>query len=454
MAYDLAIVGAGPGGYVAAIRAAQLGMKVVLVERDRIGGTCLNVGCIPTKALMSSAHLLFLAAKAETFGVKIAGAEPNWEGIKSFMSRTVDQLVSGVEKLLKANGVEIIREEARLEEGKLVAGGQPIEARNVIIATGSRPASLPGVDFDGERIVDSTGLLFGASVPESLVVVGAGAVGLELALAFRLLGSRVVVVEMMDTVLPGIDRDMASLLERTLKRKGLQILTSTRVLSVEKGRDGVAVKVEGKSGQQVLEGERVLVAAGRRPNSEPFSSLQLDSKGFIKVDSQLRTSQRGIYAIGDVTGGKLLAHRASHQAIWLVEKLAGKEEKSPEVVPFAVFTIPEFASAGLTEREAKERGIAFRKARFPLTANGRALSMDETEGAVKVITDQEGRLIGVHILAPAASELTGEAALAVEKGVKASELASLIHVHPTVSEALMEAAAAVEKKAIHIFVKP
>ena len=455
MGYDLAIVGGGPGGYVAALRAAQLGLKTVLVEKNRVGGTCLNVGCIPTKALMTSAHLAYELRRSEKYGIKVKDYEVNWDSVKSFMKDTVEKLVTGVEYLLKNRGVEVVKGEALLDEkGVLKVNGEEIQAEKIIIASGSRPSSLPGMEFDGEKVLDSTDLLYGNRIPASLIVLGAGAVGLELALAFSLLGSEVTVIEIMDTVLPGIDRDMAVLLERHLKKAGLSIFTSTKVTHFERGDYGVKVTAQRKGQEITLEAEILLLAVGRKPNSENFSPyLTVDEKGFIKVDEKFQTSKKGVFAIGDVIGGKLLAHKASHEALALVEHLAGKPFKKPVALPLAVFTIPEYASVGITETEAKKRKLEIKKARFPLSANGRALSLLEPEGVVKVITDGEGKLLGVHILAPSASEFIAEATLAVEKGLKAHELADSIHIHPTVSEALMEACAAIDRKAIHVLTK-
>lgn len=455
MSYDLAIVGGGPGGYVAALRAAQLGLQTVLVEKNRVGGTCLNVGCIPTKALMTAAHLAYELRRSEKYGIKVKDYEVNWDSVKSFMKDTVEKLVTGVEYLLKNRGVVVVKGEAFFDEkGILKVNGEEIQAKNIIIASGSRPSSLPGMEFDGEKVLDSTTLIYGKRIPSSLVVLGAGAVGLELALAFSLLGSEVTVIEIMDTVLPGIDRDMAILLERHLKKAGLKVFTSTKVTDFEKGDYGVKLKAQRKEQEFTLEAEILLLAVGRKPNSENFSQyLTVNEKGFIKVDEKFKTSREGVFAIGDVIGGKLLAHKASHEAIALVEHLAGKPFKKPMALPLAVFTIPEYASVGITETEAKAKKLQIKKGRFPLSANGRALSLLEPEGVVKVITDMEGKLLGVHILAPSASEFIAEATLAVEKGLKAHELADSIHIHPTVSEALMEACAAIDRKAIHVLTK-
>ncbi len=445
--YDLIIVGGGPGGYSAALRASQLGMKVLLVEKKRIGGVCLNEGCIPTKALLHAAHTLLEMKKGEEFGLHLGSFGLEWERVQAYVRRSVEKLVGGVEYLLRKTGVEVIEGEGSLlGPGRVKVGEEEFSSRWVILATGSRPMELAQIPFGG-RILTSSRLMFTDRIPRSLVIVGAGAIGLEMATAFSLLGAEVKVVEALATPLGGMDRDMASFLLRALREVGVEVLTSTKVEGAEQGNGGVRLRLQ--DGKE-LEAEFVLVSVGRVPNSEIFKPLlEVDDRGFLKVDPSLQTSMEGVYAIGDIVGPPLLAHKAHHQGVYVVEKLAGKEAAPPRVIPMAVFTEPEFASVGLNETRARALGLKFKKARFPLAANGRAVTLEQ-EGVVKVLSDEDGRLLGVQILAPSASEIISEAALAIREGLKASRLADAVHVHPTVSEALMEAAMALEGRAIHI----
>ncbi len=447
MKADLAILGGGPGGYSAALRASQLGMKVVLVERKRVGGVCLNEGCIPTKALLHAAHLARWIKRGSSIGIEVKEHSFNWEGVQGHVRRSVEKLVGGVEYLLSRSGVEVVRGEGRLtDRGKIEVEGEKIDSPWVILATGSRPAELPSVPF-GERILTSSRLMFLEKFPHSLVVIGAGAIGLELATAFSSFGTEVKVVEALPTPLGGMDRDMAALLVRNLKERGIEVITSTTVEEAEEGKEGVRLKLRGG---RILEAEFVLVAVGRRPNSEGLKGLvEVDGRGFVKTDENYLTSMEGVFAIGDLVGPPLLAHKAHHQGVFVVENISGLSPVKPSVIPMAVFTEPEFASVGFNETQAKERGFNFKKAKFPLQANGRAVTVGEEVGAVKVLADEDG-IIGVQILAPFASEIISEAAMAVREKKKVSWLAEAVHVHPTVSEALMEAAMALEGKAIHI----
>ncbi len=446
---DLIVLGGGPGGYSAALRAAQLGMKVTLVEKKRVGGVCLNEGCIPTKALLHAGGSLLSLKKGDEFGLVVGNFGLDWKKVQGYVKNSVEKLVGGVEYLLERSGVEVIIGEGRLiSQGRVEVQGEVLEAKWVILATGTRPAELPFLPF-GERVLTSSELLFFHRIPQRLLVIGAGAIGLEMATAFSLFGAEVTVVEALPTPLGGaMDRDMASFLIRALKELGIEVLTSSAVERAEVGKDGVRLWLKGG---KLLEGEYVLVAVGRKPNSEVLRGVvELDEKGFVKTAWNLRTSLEGTYAIGDLAGPPLLAHKAHHEGVFVVESLAGREGHRPELIPMAVFTEPEFSSVGLTETEAKRRGIFFKKARFPMGANGRAVTVGETSGMVKILAGEDGRLLGVQILGPGASEIINEAALAVKEGLKASELAASVHVHPTVSEALMEAAMALEGKAIHV----
>ncbi len=449
MRVDLVVLGGGPGGYSAALRASQLGMKVALVERKRVGGVCLNEGCIPTKALLHSAHAARLLREGKKLGVEVEGeTKINWERVQEHVKGAVEKLVGGVEYLLQKSGVEVITGEGKLRgDGKIEVAGEVIDSRWVILATGSRPAELKNLPFGG-RVLTSSRLMFAEKPPASLVVIGAGAIGLELATAFSSFGTEVKVVEALSTPLGGMDRDMAALLLRALKERGIQIFTSSFVETGEQGQYGIKLRL--RDGRE-LEGELALVAVGRSPNSEIFQGLlEVDQRGFLRISGNFQTSVEGVFAIGDLAGPPLLAHKAHHQGVLLVEELAGLSPGKMGPIPMAVFTEPEFASVGMSEEEARQRGIKYRKARFPMGANGRAVSVGEENGAVKILADEDGRLLGVQILGPGASEIIAEASLALGEGLKASELAEAVHVHPTVSEALMEAAMALEKKAIHI----
>lgn len=448
MNYDLAIIGGGPGGYTAALRGAQLGMKVVLIEKKRVGGVCLNEGCIPTKALLSSAHLAEQIKSGEKLGINVKDYDISWEGVKAFMRETVDKLVTGVEYLLEKSGVTVIHGEAHLSEnGSIKVNEEIIEAKWKIIATGSRPVELPFLPF-GERVLTSSKLIFADVFPETLAVIGAGAIGLEMATAFSILGSKVTIIEALATPLGGnMDRDMFAFLNRALRERGIQLLLSTKVEDARVNKTGVNLRLS--TGKE-LEVDYVLVAVGRRPNSDKFPFLERDKHGFIKTDNELKTSMNDIYAIGDVAGQPLLAHKASHEAIFAVETIAGKDSHKPGFIPYAVFTIPEFAGVGMNEEEAKKQGIKIKKAKFPMKANGRALSLGEENGVVKVISDENDKILGVQALGPSASEIIAEATAVMEKGGRAEDIAGTVHIHPTVSETIMEASMALLGKAIHI----
>ena len=449
MKQELAIIGGGPGGYTAALRASQLGIKTILVEKKRVGGVCLNEGCIPTKALLTSAHLMSMIEDSDKFGITVNSYKANWSEIKKFVMETVEKLVSGVEYLLEKSGVTVINGEAVFnDKGQIVVNGETIDAKWKIIATGSRPVELPFLPFD-ERVLNSTTLMFGEKIPESLVVIGAGAIGLEMASAFSSLGSSVTIIEALPTPLGGnMDRDMAAFLTRTLKEKEIQIFTSTRVEGANVKNETVVLKL---SNGKELETEYLLVSIGRKPNSEIARDfIEIDEKGFIKIDENFSTSREGIYAIGDVIGPPLLAHKASHEAIFVVESLAGRKPHRPKYIPYAVFSSPEFAGVGINETEALKSGIKFKKAKFPMKANGRALSLAEENGLVKVLTGENNKILGVQILGPNASEIIAEATLIMEKEGTTEDIANSVHVHPTISETLMEASMAISKKAIHI----
>ncbi len=459
--FDLGIIGAGPGGYVAAIRAAQLGMSVALIEKDRVGGTCMNRGCIPTKHLLHETQRFSDVSRNPFLSGPVSEVGCDWPAVQAEKRKRVECLVSGIEFLLKKNGVTVMQGAGSLRKENEIEvewDGETsvLEAGRIILANGSRPAVLPFLQPDGDRIMTSREALELEDIPSRLLVVGAGAIGLELGTIFRRLGSEVTVLEILPQILPGADLSLARRLQRILKNQGLDIRLRMQIQGVDR-KEGGGLTLSGtclKDGKAfALTGDRVLLATGRKSESGgcEHGALQWDETGCLKVSDSWETDVPGVLAIGDLTGGKLLAHKASHEAILAVENLAGaKHARSDLVVPMAVFTDPEFASVGLTEAEARERlGDGIKVGTFSLQANGRALTLGEQEGTVKVIADHEERVWGAHILAPHASELITEMTLAVSRGLKLSEVADTIHIHPTLSEAVMEAVLHGNGRAIH-----
>ena len=456
---DLVIIGGGPGGYVAALRASQLKMKATLIEEDRIGGTCMNYGCIPTKSLLHQTHLFAsLKRKPKIEGLS-ESARLDWPSAQAEKKESVEKLVRGTEFLLRRNGVETLRGRGLLRgEMRVFFRGKEekeYEAEKIILAMGSRSADLPFVKANGKEVITHVEALDLEEAPRSMIVVGAGAIGLEIGTIYSRLGTDVTVLEIMPTILPGMDRQSAVRLERLIKKQGLKIFTEMQVdrCQVEEGQ----VRIRGVSRKTradfELTAEKVLLAAGRRPNSEilqeGFSSL-LDSKGFVRVNSRLETEAAGIYAIGDLIGGKLLAHKAQHEGVIAAENAAGaSREMDYKALPMAVFTEPEFASVGMTEEEARAQGIQMKTGLFLLQANGRAVTLDCAEGAAKILASSDGRVIGAHLIAPFASEMIPELTLAVQKGLTLQDLSAAIHIHPTVSEAMAEAALKAQGIALH-----
>jgi dihydrolipoamide dehydrogenase len=457
---QLAIIGGGPGGYAAALRAAQLGIKPTLIENDRIGGTCMNYGCIPTKFLLSQTKLIQELKKNPGLDGLGDGVRLNWRRVQEEKRAVVERLVRGVEFLLQRNGVEVLRGRASVNGQKQVhfqgAGGERIfEAATIILATGSKPVDFPFLRPDGKSIITSQQALDLEDVPPAMIVVGAGAIGLELGSIFSRLGTEVTVLEIMPTILPGSDKQIVTRLERLLKKQGLKIRTEVRLEegTLEKGK--VLLKGTCLKTRAALEfrAEKVLLAVGRKPNSEVlgrgFAGL-LDEGGFVRVDARLATEEPGLLAIGDLIGGKLLAHKAHHDGLIAAENAAGISARMDYgALPMAVFTEPELASVGLTEEEAKARGLKFQVGLFSLQANGRAVTLDSPEGLVKILAETDDRVLGGHILAPHASELVAEIALAIRKGLTLQDISATIHVHPTISEATMEAAWKAKGMAIH-----
>ncbi len=461
---DLIVIGAGPGGYVAAIRAAQLGMRVACIEKDAaLGGTCLNVGCIPSKALLDDSQL-FRDAKT-TFahrGIKLGDVALDLPAMMTRKQNVVQQLTRGVAGLFKKNQVERVTGSARLTGADTVevrgedGATRSLRARNILIATGSAPIPLPAMPFDGKHFVHSTHAIAFSDVPKKLIVIGAGAIGLELGSVWSRLGSDVLVIEFMDRILPLMDREMTTLLQRLLEKQGMRFMLKTAAESARVEND--KVKLTWKAGEQrgVEEADQVLVAVGRRPFTDGLGleevGVKRDRRGFIVVDGQYKTAVPGLWAIGDVIGGVMLAHKAEEEGIAVVEIMAGKAgHVNYRAVPNVVYTHPELASVGLTEEEARSRGAEVRIGKFPMAANGRARALDDTEGMVKIIADDKtDRLIGMHILAARASDLIAEGAVAIELASSVEDIARSVHAHPTLPEAIKEAALAAEKRAIHI----
>jgi dihydrolipoamide dehydrogenase len=458
---DIVIIGGGPGGYLAAMRAAQLKKSVTLVERDRIGGTCINYGCIPTKYLLHQTKILKEVGGTRTLEGPLDGIRLNWAKVQLGRQAVVDQLVKGLVFLLETGRVEIVKAPARLRADKSVVvrmqeGERVIEANNVIVATGSQAASLPFLEPDGRTVITSTEALELSEVPKSLLIIGAGAIGLEMGSIYRRLGTDVTVLEILPQILPGSDKEAVTRLERALKKQGLKISTGMRIDQADVINNGVTLKGASlKSGAPFeFRAERVLLSAGRKPatadlfEGEPFLAMD---RGFIKVDAALRTNVPGIFAIGDVIGGKLLAHKAYHDALVAVENAAGMSRTVDyAALPAAVFTEPEFASVGLTQEEAAAKGVTVKSGVFPLQASGRAMTMDATDGLVKVLADGSDKVIGAHIVAPGASDLIPVLTMAVAKGLTLQELDRIIYIHPSLSETIGEAALKANSQALHI----
>jgi len=458
---DIVIIGGGPGGYLAAMRGAQLKKRITLIEEDRIGGTCINYGCIPTKYLLHQTKVLKELRGSKTLEGPVGEVRLNWAKVQLGRQAVVDQLVKGLVFLLEKGKVEIVKGTARLKRDKTVIartaeGERAFEADKVIVATGSRAADLPFLKADGRTVITSTEALALADVPTSLLVIGAGAIGLEMGSIYRRAGTDVTVLEILPQILPGSDKEAVTRLERALKKQGLKIFTEMRIEAASVGEEGATVKGVCLKGNTPFEyrAEKVLLSTGRKPNTaglfdgEPF--LDMD-RGFIKVGADLETNVPGIFAIGDVIGGKLLAHKAYHDALVAIENAAGgRRTVGYKALPAAVFTEPEFASVGLTQEEAAAQEIKIKSGVFPLQASGRAMTMEATDGLVKVLADGSDKVIGAHVVAPGASDMIPVLTMAVAKGMTLQELGSIIYIHPTLSEAIGEAALKANGEALHI----
>ena len=453
---DIIIIGGGPGGYVAAIRAAKLGAKVCLIEKDNLGGTCLNYGCIPTKTIYRTAELLNNLSHMEQFGITVSNYEIDVQKIQERKRSIIKTLVTGVESLLKGNNIEVIKGEASLiNKNTIIVGTKDeeikLEAKTIIIATGSL-SEIPSITgVDNKKIITSTELLDFDHIPASLVVVGGGVIGMEFASIFNAMGSKVTVIVARDSILHDIDKDISKRYVAMAKKAGIEIFTQTKVMSFS-GEEEIIIECQGKKGEFEVKGDLVLLAKGRKPNYQGINveklGIEVYKKG-IKVDDNYETSIKGVYAIGDVNGIALLAHAASHQGVLAVEHILLNKTCHKSVIPSCIFTFPEIAVVGITEEEAEEKGIIYKKNKFLFSANGKALALGEGEGLVKVISDENNMILGVHILGPHASDLILEGTIMVEKEMKVSEIKEIVHSHPTIGEALYEAVLGLNGEALH-----
>ena len=457
--YDVVVIGAGPGGYVAAIRSAQLGLKTAVVERDELGGVCLNWGCIPSKALLKNAEILSLLHRAEEFGFYFDNLRVDYAKAVDRSRQVVERNTKGIAFLLRKNGVEHIRGQGSLRDSHTVEVApeeRVLRTKNVILATGTRPRSIPALPVDGELVMTSREALELRQLPSSVVIVGAGATGVEFAYLYNAYGVEVTVVELMPQVVPNEDEEISQLLERELSREGIKFMVGSGVKELVPVPDGSKLKIESSDGIEEIECEKVLVAIGVQTNTESIGLEGLGiatEKGFIQIDGSMATNVPGIYAVGDVTGKLLLAHVASAQGVMAAETIAGTESQPLDYVnmPRATYCLPQIASFGLTEREARDQGYNVKVGKFPFQASGKALAIADTKGLVKLVVDEtHGELLGAHLLGPEVTEMLAE--LSITKLLEGTtlELGWMIHSHPTLSEAIKEAALAADGQAIHI----
>ena len=458
--YDVIVIGSGPGGYVAAIRCAQLGLKTACVEgRETLGGTCLNVGCIPSKALLHASHMLHEAAHNFTkMGLKGKTPSVDWTQMQAYKAETIEGNTKGIEFLFKKNKIDWLKGWARIAKaGQVEVAGELHEAKNIIIASGSTPSTLPGVEIDEDIVVSSTGALALAKIPKKLAVIGAGVIGLELGSVYARLGAEVTVIEYLDAITPGMDAEVQKTFQRTLKKQGLKFVMGAAVQSVERLKTKAKVHYElRKDGSaQQIDADVVLVATGRKPFTDGLGladlGVEMSERGQIKTDAHWRTSVSGIYAIGDAIDGPMLAHKAEDEGIAAAEVIAGRHgHVNYDVIPGVIYTHPEVASVGQTEEALKEEGRAYKVGKFMFMGNGRAKANFAADGFVKILADKDSdRILGAHIIGPAAGDLIHEVCVAMEFGASAEDLAMTCHAHPTYSEAVREAALACGDGAIH-----
>lgn len=467
--FDLIIIGGGPGGYVAAIRAAQLGMKVVCIDkRPTLGGTCLNVGCIPSKAMLdSSEHYAMAQHKFQKHGIEISGIKLNLEQMLSRKNAVVKQLTQGIAGLFKKNKIDFaqgygrfagIEGDQKIVEVEGVAGKRTLKAPKVIIATGSEPVELPNLKFDGKKIISNVEALNLTQVPEHMVVVGGGVIGLELGSVWKRLGAKVTVVEFMDKLLGMLDQTVAQEAKKSLTKQGMEFKLNTQAMGAKASGNKMLLEVMDRATQakENIECDVILVATGRRPFTDGLAlekvGLKTDSKGKVEINDHFETSVKGIYAVGDVVRGIMLAHKAEEEGVAVAEIIAGQAgHVNYDAIPNVIYTWPELAAVGFTEEELKAKGVEYKAGTFPFLANGRAIAMDETEGLVKILADAKtDRVLGVHIFGPRASDMIAEATTAIEYGGSAEDVARTCHAHPTLSETMKEAALAVGGRKIHL----
>lgn len=453
--YDLVVIGAGPGGYVAAIRAAQLGMKTAIVEKDACGGTCLNYGCIPTKALYKNAEVVDEIARAAEFGVDVKGCSIDMEKVQARKAKIVKTLSGGVEGLLKANKVELVRGAARIPApGKVEVDGKVLETGKILIASGSKSSKPPIKGIDNPGVITSKEALEMDHVPGKIVIIGGGVIGIEFAGIYRAFGAEVTVVEFMPKIIPAVDKEITDRLQKLLEKKGIRFMVGTKVEEISKSGSALSVTVDKAGEKSSLPCDQVLVSTGRELDIEGLNldglGVAYDRKG-VKVDENYMTSVPGIYAIGDVIGGVMLAHVASEEGKVCVERMAGEDARVDyDLIPSAIFTFPDVASIGLSEEQAKERGLEYEVGKFQFAGNGKALTMNAAEGMMKVIVSKDKqKILGVHIVGPNASDLLAEAAIAMRGEFTVEEAANTMHGHPTLSEAFEEALTLTLGRGIH-----
>jgi dihydrolipoamide dehydrogenase len=461
--FDAIVLGGGPGGYVCAIRLGQLGLKVACIEEEEYGGVCLNWGCIPSKALIANAHFVEKSRHIGDSGIIVGDVKVDVEKMQIWKGGVVKKMTNGVRSLLKANGGEMIEGRGKVIDPKTVEvtlkSGEKrtvSASKGLVIATGSATIQVPGFEFDGERVIGAREAVSLKQIPKRLLVIGGGVIGLELGMVYQTFGAELTVVELTPSLLPGVDPECVKVVEKKLEKRGGKVLKNTRAERLEKGPSGVTVIVSSEGKEQRIECDVVLVAVGMKPRSRGVGleeiGVEIDQRGFVKTNEFCETNVKGVYAIGDVSGQPMLAHKASKEGEVAAEVIAGHHAaKDWLTVPGIIFTDPEIATAGLTEEQAKAQGYAIKVGKFPFVALGRAVSIGETDGFTKVVTDtKSGRILGIHIVGPNASDLISEAVLAIETVATAEDMAMTIHPHPTLGEALMEAAAASLGHAIHV----
>ena len=463
---NVVVIGAGPAGYVCAIRLAQLGQSVTVVEKEALGGTCLNVGCIPSKALIAAGALVDKISAASVMGIQVAEPRIDVGKLVEWKTGIVSRLTGGIGVLFKNHGIKHVHGQARVKDRNTVevsssSGDETLQCDDIVLATGSVPTAIPGFDFDGQHVWSSTEALAPERIPEHLLVIGGGYIGLELGILYRKLGSEVTVVEFTDGLLPGQDRDCVKIIDRSLKKKKVKVLLNTAAKSYEARGGKLHVKVDAAAGgkESEVECDQILCTVGRRPYSDGLGlealGLQVDGQGFLETDAQMRTKVPNVYAVGDLAGQPMLAHKGSREGLVAAAVIAGQKDAYDNVcVPAVIFTSPEMASVGLLDHEAKEKGHDVVVGQFPFAASGRAMSLMETEGFVKVVADRAtDEVLGVQMVGPEVTELIAEATLAIEMGATTEDIARTIHAHPTLPEAFMEASEAVHTMAVHIFQK-